>query len=79
MRTEDWVLSEGISFKSRDCSESERGTEVNSPNKKVLSNQRRTMEGGDPKPPPYNYGAIPTADSGYSAPPPYPPPAGNWQ
>ena len=21
MRTEDWVLSEGISFKSRDCSE----------------------------------------------------------
>ncbi|XP_078361997.1 lipopolysaccharide-induced tumor necrosis factor-alpha factor homolog isoform X2 [Oculina patagonica] len=34
------------------------------------------MEGGDAKPPPYNYGAIPT-DSGYSAPPPYP--AGGYQ
>jgi len=28
------------------------------------------MEGGDAKPPPYNYGAIPT-DAGHSAPPPY--------
>jgi len=28
------------------------------------------MEGGDTKPPPYNYGAIPT-DAGHSAPPPY--------
>ncbi len=44
---------------------------VNSRNKKVLSNTRWKMEGGDAKPPPYNYGAIPT-DSGYSAPPPYP-------
>lgn len=26
---------------------------------------------GQGKPPPYNYGAIPT-DSGYAAPPPYP-------
>jgi len=29
------------------------------------------MERGDAKPPPYNYGAIPT-DAGYAAPPPYP-------
>jgi len=40
------------------------------PGKKILSKLRRFMEGVDAKPPPYNYGAIPT-DAGQSAPPPY--------
>lgn len=65
--TEAWVLK-GFPFESRDRSECERGN--NSGKRRILSKPRRVME-GEGKPPPYNYGAIPT-DAGYAAPPPYP-------